>query len=303
MRPAFTPWSRSRISDRRKVLSFVLAGEHSIDEHVCCLAANLSCTRLPWSAFIGVAASLLGRGSLPPLLEPTNCAPGLVSNAFRRNAARGFGLHATPASFLTVSSRGWFVIGASAQPVASTSLSSSAPAIRRPLPLAWRLRRARVAPANLTKTRFYPAVASAAPFLASSGLWAILGLIATPEAVRESSRFSPGISSAPLFEAPTLPRTSRPQLHLESLPRHFLRVRPFKPHGSRAGYGPCPASGKTQRLRLVVRLPCALFSRRLPSGRCCTAPTFVLSHEHRQFYPSWLRASSGMTQPHSLSRL
>jgi hypothetical protein len=82
-------------------------GRSQHDECVCCLAAILSCTRLPWSALAGVARRPEGQGDdfRIPLLGPVN-ASGLASYVFRRSAARDFGLHATPAPFFTLSGRG-----------------------------------------------------------------------------------------------------------------------------------------------------------------------------------------------------
>jgi len=90
-----------------RALTFVSARETQQNECVCSLAAYLSCTRLPWSALAGASSESQGllRSLSPPLLGPVN-ASGLTSYAFRRSAARGFGLHATPAPFFTISGRG-----------------------------------------------------------------------------------------------------------------------------------------------------------------------------------------------------
>jgi hypothetical protein len=91
-------------------------------EYLCCLAAYHTCTKLPGSASDG-AFEALTSPALLPLLGPLN-APGHASNAFRRDAARSFGLHATPAPFFTLSSR-----GCSRLPLREfTPSSSSAPA-------------------------------------------------------------------------------------------------------------------------------------------------------------------------------
>ena len=62
-------------------------------KYCCCLAANLSCTKLPWSASLGAwttSVTVAGDPVLPtftPVTGTQDLASGLVSNAFRRNAA------------------------------------------------------------------------------------------------------------------------------------------------------------------------------------------------------------------------
>ena len=62
------------------------------------MAANLSCTKLPWSASVGAWTTFVtvaGDLVLPNFTSITgteDLASGLVSNAFRRNAALYSGL-------------------------------------------------------------------------------------------------------------------------------------------------------------------------------------------------------------------
>lgn len=97
--------------DSPLVLSFVPTEDTAL-EHFCCLAANLSCTKLPWSASAGVWTTQATVASNPvfpnltPITGAEDLASGLVSNAFRRNAACNFGRHTTPAPFFTISSHG-----------------------------------------------------------------------------------------------------------------------------------------------------------------------------------------------------
>jgi hypothetical protein len=106
---------------------------------------TLSCTRPPWSALAGVLPRTFVLQDLTRLLESVK-ALGLVSNAFRRNAAHISGKHATPASFFTISGRGYsrFVTLSFDSILDSEEASSSAPAIRRPTLLTQSRRPARV---------------------------------------------------------------------------------------------------------------------------------------------------------------
>jgi len=101
------------VKRRPLALSFALAGAQH-DECVCCLAAMILPrgwipSPAPDSRGPPRPASCPGLSSFKTLHDyssPSN-ASGLVSNAFRRNAAHIFGKHATPASFFTISGRGY----------------------------------------------------------------------------------------------------------------------------------------------------------------------------------------------------
>lgn len=134
-------------------------GGHSVSELVnqvlecvCCLAANLSCTKLPWSASVGAWTTLIPvtrhpvLPSFAPITGAEDLASGLVSNAFRRNAARCFGMYATPAPFFTISGRGCSTLRLGVKFFACSLPSSrSAPAVSCARPLAWMPHSARVA--------------------------------------------------------------------------------------------------------------------------------------------------------------
>ena len=118
---------------RRSALSFAYSGRHSVVERLCCLAAILSCTKLPWSAGIGAIFRLRAGRALLPSLGPLHEAPGLVSNAFRRNAARPLVctlplLHFSLSRVAVVPC----ALRRSA-PKPTRNSSSSAPAVRHPL--------------------------------------------------------------------------------------------------------------------------------------------------------------------------
>jgi len=125
--------------------------------------------------------------------------------------------------------------------------------------------------------------------------------------------------SVPHSQAPTF------GTELSVRPRHFLRGVTLDPHGSETGCGPCPTRWSDTLPRFGIRGDPALFFHDTDRGRrgvttstwrkilanlCrsgrgdCAAPRSVLtSPVPCQFLPSWRRASSGVTQPHSLSRL
>lgn len=154
-----------------------------------------------------------------------------------------------------------------------------------------------------------------------------------PRVYSESLRSSHGASRAPLLElpltssrkkSPTLSSAPRYGTKLSVRPRHFLRGVTHDPRGSELGCGPCTAEWPNALLRSGIRShpvlflhdqtevveacpysPRRWFRKPLPLAGEGTAQILVCTDVTStcQFLPSWLRASSGMTQPHSLSRL
>jgi hypothetical protein len=149
-------------------------------EYLCCLAAYRTCTKLPGSASDG-AFEALTSPALLPLLGPLN-APGHASNAFRRDAARSFGLHATPAPFFTLSGRGCSRLPCYGDPRPLAVPPPPSPRFFNGLHRCC-LRQVRVTPAALTIATSSPADVSTRPFL-PAGHRAILWSVRNPSDIR-----------------------------------------------------------------------------------------------------------------------
>jgi hypothetical protein len=169
-------------------------------------------THLHQAPGVRLCRHLFGDESLPrplPLAGPSS-APGLVSNAFRRNAAHMLWSACYPCSiFHTLASRFLAV----------------------PPPLSAPSRPARVATFGSTPAGFQ--TMSRLPF--SSRLWAILWSVRNPEFFRHDSHRDPALS---LRYSTAILLSSLPlQPFIGAFSRSLSSS--LNPHGSDAGHGPC----------------------------------------------------------------
>jgi len=154
-------------------------------------------------------------------------ASGLASNAFRRSAARSSGMHATPAPFFTLSSRGC----TTCQFRVNTTPSRCPLAVPPPhfgLPvdsrrcLAWS-----ELPLRTHSFRSFSddRILRLALFSRSSGLWAVLRSGCNPLTL--SRRFTSSHGTVRLRNSSCLRALEHPVLYLQKrIPRHFRRSPP-----------------------------------------------------------------------------
>ncbi len=209
-------------------------------------------------------------GASLPLLGPVK-ASGLASYAFRRSAARDFGLHATPAPFFTVSGRGCPPPPAGSAWRHDVTLAVPPPLSTCPLRSRGRQVRLELPSAELTASADIFSVMSHAPptwhpagpgrawnaFRRRPPGWSepltrsLLSLPPGPTCA--GFHQTRGASQAPLPELPliiirrwTIPHSRAPATGTFSAFAVAISYAANRyPHGSESGCGPCSASGRT----------------------------------------------------------
>lgn len=186
-----------------------------------------------------------------PVTGTEGLASGLASNAFRRSAARNFGMHATPAPFFTLSSRGCTTCRLRVNTTPSRCPLAVPPPHFGLLVCSRRCPAWSELPLQIHNLRSFSSgcIFRFALFSLSSGLWAVLRSGCNPLTLFRRFAPSRGSCQVPHFELP--PRSQRPR----SLPIRsaFLIISDevrLDPHGSPSGYGPGLTRGKTPRVDL-----------------------------------------------------